>query len=180
MTELFSSARRRALAVLHEEVAMSAADELASIFPEGGANLNPEQKQEVVAKVFEKIKEELEPLIAEFRANDWEVEFDFNEEDSTLTAIFSDTADEVFYINYYVGPHNGNKKDGIIVEDLSFAVGDQKFSVSIDSEESSDFRGVGSYKGVVEVTKRICGEYLERFFIKTLAPGLIEQDEEVV
>jgi hypothetical protein len=178
MIELFSSARRRALAVLEEEVEKSAAEDIASVFPEGGTALTAEQKQEVVAKVFEKIKEELEPVIEEFRANDWEVEFESSEVDGVLTAIFSDTDDVVFYIDYSVGPHDEHKKDGIVVDDLSFDSGNQKFSVSIDSEDDNHISGIGSYKGVIEVTKRICGEYLERFFIKKFAPGLVEQQAE--
>jgi len=177
MIELFSDAEARARAFLLKEVEHSAEEELASIFPEGGTALTAEQKQEVVAKIFENIKKEFEPIIEEFQTNGWEVEFDFNEGDSALTAIFS-IDDEIFYINYYVGPHDENKKDGITLDDLSFDSVNQKFSVSIDSEDSKSARGIGSYRGMLEVTKRICGEYLERFFIKKFAPGLVEQQAE--
>ena len=171
MSEIFDIARKQAAqAMMYEKEDQALAE------PVIETTLPDEQMKEVVFRMFEEIQTSLSGLIDGFKdyeEENWGVEINVDEDEGCLEIVFREENGDEFSFTYIIGQHDEFKKDGIIPGNLSFTLEENvKFNVNIESSASErSFWGIGSYEGVIAVSRRIATEYLKQHFID-IARGL--------
>lgn len=175
MSELFSTARREAeQAMMFEKEAEAMARAEEGLLPE-------DQMNEIMLNMFEVIQDYISGVKNQFEEEPdetWVVEMNVIEKGGYLEVVFREKDGAYFNITYTIGRHSEMKKDGIVPEGLSFDLEEGvKFNVTIASSASENMaKGVGSYIGVLEVTRKLVAEYLKQHFIDIARLEVQQQD----
>jgi hypothetical protein len=164
MSELIDGARARAKAYLEHELRVG--DEDLAINSTIEATLPEEQEEEVQQVMFEEIQQIVSGIGIDLAQDGWTTEVNIVSKGGFMEIVFKESDETSFELVFSIGQHDGKKADGILPTGLSFDTEGVRFNVMITSSVNDRiFQGIGSYRGVLEVAKRIADEYLDRHFI---------------
>jgi len=164
MSEIASAARARAAKFLEHEARI---EELDLTVEETFSEI---EMKEIRQAMFEEIQQVVSGVSNDLLIDGWETEVEIDPDGEKMVLVLKEGDDNFFTITYSVNQHGEDKRDGIEPSNLSFDLNGARFDVTITSSVNERmFGGIGSYRGVLRVTKEeIVDTYLDRYFINLL------------
>jgi hypothetical protein len=161
MSEIISASKARALRFLEHE---QRDNEPKSLVKE---TLTEGRMEEVRQKMFEEIQNLICDIPKDLKKDDWETEVNIVHDGGFMEIVFKEDGERVFDIVYTINQSREDQKDGIQPTDISFDLEDTRFNVTISSSANERvFGGIGSYEGVLRVTREeIVEKFLDQHFI---------------